>query len=260
MKFNFRLGTDPEYFLARVIPDLLPEHVTVCGRIGADKHNPMPLKSLGKGFAIQEDNVAVEFCVPPTNNPEEMFNNLKRVRKAPFELLELKGKFKGLSISPSSTHTFQKLDDPRAFIFGCDPDYNAWTREVNPTPIPPTELFRSCGGHVHIETDLDPWLVGRACDVTLGLGSVITDVQGRKRRPFYGRAGAMRLKPYGLEYRVLSNYWTFSYSGVMEVYQGVERALDLVRNQVDIEPFGDAIQEAINSGSAAKCRSLMGLA
>jgi hypothetical protein len=46
----------------------------------------------------------------------------------------------------------------------------------------------------------------RELDYYLGLPSLKWDTDGRRRK-LYGKAGAFRPKPYGLEYRVLSNKW-----------------------------------------------------
>ena len=41
---------------------------------------------------------------------------------------------------------------------------------------------------------------------------------GAKRRELYGKAGAYRVKPYGVEYRVLSNFWLKSPALMQWVY------------------------------------------
>jgi len=46
-------------------------------------------------------------------------------------------------------------------------------------------------------------------DLYLGVPSVLMD-KGELRKQLYGKAGAYRMKPYGVEYRTLSNFWIFS--------------------------------------------------
>jgi hypothetical protein len=100
---------------------------------------------------------------------------------------------------------------------GCSPDFNAYTKMANPRPDANTP-FRTASGHVHIGWTNAPVDINdeghlEACraltkslDVWLGMVSLIWDKDDR-RRSLYGAAGAFRPKPYGMEYRVLSNKW-----------------------------------------------------
>jgi hypothetical protein len=67
-------------------------------------------------------------------------------------------------------------------------------------------------------------------DATLGLWSVTVDKDTR-RRELYGKAGSIRFKPYGLEYRTLSNFWLAStqYQGM--VYHYVNQAIDMLQRR-----------------------------
>jgi len=103
---------------------------------------------------------------------------------------------------------------------GCSPDFNAYTKQANPRPDVNTP-FRTASGHVHIgwtdtpvdindEGHLDACrALTKALDLYLGVPSLIWDTDDR-RRSLYGAAGAFRPKPYGMEYRVLSNKWISS--------------------------------------------------
>ena len=97
---------------------------------------------------------------------------------------------------------------------GCNPDFNAYTGEENPKPdegLP----FRTGAGHIHVgwteDTD-DPvhdsmcHMLVKELDAVLGLPSLLLDPDS-ERREMYGKAGAHRVKTYGVEYRVLSNFW-----------------------------------------------------
>jgi hypothetical protein len=57
--------------------------------------------------------------------------------------------------------------------------------------------------------DIPHYVVAAMCDVLIGLPSIEFDMQGARRR-FYGQAGRYRPTKYGIEYRVLSNWWTVS--------------------------------------------------
>lgn len=57
-----------------------------------------------------------------------------------------------------------------------------------------------------METKEHPLDVVKAMDLFLGVPSVLMD-EGEERKQLYGKAGAHRPKPYGVEYRTLSNFW-----------------------------------------------------
>lgn len=99
---------------------------------------------------------------------------------------------------------------------GCEPDFNAWTSKVNPTPKT-AKPIRTAGGHIHLGwqekgqgvTDLhfgDCVRVVRQLDSTLYVMSHFWD-NNQERRELYGKMGAFRPKEYGVEYRPLSNAW-----------------------------------------------------
>jgi len=60
----------------------------------------------------------------------------------------------------------------------------------------------------------------KALDAYLGLPSVLFEKDGM-RRTLYGKAGAYRPTPYGVEYRVLSNFWLTEEKYMRWVYQQV---------------------------------------
>src|SRR3546814_16551327 len=91
-------------------------------------------------------------------------------------------------------------------------DYNAGTGGVTPPPdASQNPLMRCAGGHLHVG-----WTEGESLgsiqhvmncsdlvkqlDGYLGLGSLGKD-KDKVRRSLYGKAGACRIKPYGVEYR-----------------------------------------------------------
>lgn len=104
-------------------------------------------------------------------------------------------------------------------LFGCSQDFDAYQRG-NPCPAISAAMFenaeraiRFAGGHVHIGYEnpnkVPDFVVVALCDATIGLRSISHgDVQGLRRK-HYGSPGRYRPTRYGVEYRVLSNYWTF---------------------------------------------------
>lgn len=242
MHIQFTTGADPEVFVG----DALSAR-SIIGKIGGTKDMPLALP-LGDGFAVQEDNVALEFNVPPAGSRDEFIKNI--CAATGFLESVMRDKY-NLEFLKDSAISFpeEELKDPKAFVFGCDPDYNAWTRKRNEKPKAEDKTLRSCGGHVHIGYDsslLDSNSVIKACDLFLGVPSVLMD-KGIRRKELYGKAGAFRKKPFGVEYRVLSNFWIFEPKLMGWVHDNVSRALDAVSNNFDFDSEQENIVSAINN-------------
>lgn len=242
---KFRLGADPEVLLKNA----RGKHMSAIGFIGADKHNPLQIEGMKKGFTLQEDNVSLEYGIPPASSGKELWENIHAVMEKSKEWIP------NLRFSNLSCVVFPKdqMMHPMAHVFGCEPDLNAWTKEVNPSPTPPHPFMRSAGGHVHVETKENPLAVIRSMDMFLGVPSVLMD-NGTLRRQFYGKAGACRVKPYGVEYRTLSNFWIFEERLCQWVWDNTARALD---NLDKFEEHGELIQQCINTGDKAIAQTLV---
>ena len=233
-----RLGCDPEVFL---VDALHSTFVSVIGKVGGNKQNPLQLTGYPKGFTIQEDNVALEFCVPPSKSCAAFLKNIQMVQSAAKAKLENKYTFSTLSCVAFPK---EQLAHPLANMFGCEPDYNAWTGDKNEKGETPKDL-RSAGGHIHLETNLDPNKMGQALDLFLGIPSLLMDKKGEARRKYYGKAGAIRYKPYGLEYRVLSNFWIFAPKYIKWVWNQAHRAETFVKENNKV---GEGVELIINAG------------
>jgi len=243
--FSFKAGADPEVFLQ----DAAGAFVSAIDKIGGSKWQPRPLVELGDGFAVQEDNVAVEFNIPAADSRELFITNISRAR----DFLAQQVAKQGLKFSNSSATQFPVVEllDPRAQEFGCDPDFNAWKHgRRNRRPLAADASLRSAGGHVHVGHKFK----GRSSaikfikymDLFLGVPSVLMD-KGELRKQLYGAAGAFRHKPYGVEYRTLSNFWIFKENLIGWVWDQTATALDAWQNDVALEET--AIQEAINGNN-----------
>jgi len=245
------VGADPEIFLVDSISGSL---ISAVGRIGGSKMQPQALP-IGPGFAVQEDNVALEYNIPASQSSEDLVNNITLAMRHLLQMVQQQG----LSFSQDSAAFFpeDQLQDPRALEFGCDPDFNAWTHKMNPRPKAADATLRSCGGHVHIGTDttnLDREALIRRCDLFLGVPSQLMD-SGSLRKKLYGKAGAFRPKAYGVEYRTLSNFWIFRPELVSWVYQNTRLALDA--EHLPVEEDQQAILDAINKNNSAAARHLI---
>lgn len=220
---NVMFGADPEVFMS----DRLTAHlVSAVGKIGGTKKEPKPIDD--KGHYIQEDNVAIEFNIPPVKTPEEFQNEITFMMNYIHDLI--KDKYR-LAIDAARIFPEAELRTPAAQTFGCEPDYNAWSMTENSPPnLVGTEFqnLRTCGGHLHVSWDqpeiADQVNLVRALDVFAGLPFAAVEPQTDRAR-LYGGAGAFRFKKYGIEYRTLSNFWLryprFSNSLIQQANQAI---------------------------------------
>lgn len=207
------------------------------------------------GCAVQEDNVAVEFCIPPANEVSKFIEAINFNLK----YIEDYVKDKGLSLSITASQEFSQdqLESDQARLFGCDPDYNAWTFRTNPRPKSRNRLLRSAGGHVHVSTEAHPFLCARAMDLFLGVPSVLLD-EDTRRRELYGKAGACRPKEYGVEYRTLSNFWIKSDELKEWVFEQAQRAVAFAESKKEwLNERAEEIQECINTSNRDMARGLI---
>ena len=243
-----RLGSDPEYFLLNE----QESPVAVCGMIGADKWNPQQYEDMPEGYTVQEDNVAVEFGIPPAASAEQFVKHMQAVQKRFLK------DFKHLKFSKLSCILFppDQLKHPQAKIFGCEPDFNAWTGEENPKPKAPSPLLRSAGGHIHVETSLPIREVIMGMDVRLGIPSTLMD-NGEMRKQLYGKHGAFRPKPYGGEYRVLSNFWTFDKKYITWVWNQTQAVLNDIKAGLSYSHLHDEVKQCIDKNDKALAKNLV---
>jgi hypothetical protein len=199
-------------------------------------------------YGIQPDNVSVEFVVPVTTNPEDFADSIMKGK----QLVErfLPGH---LEVVCEASHIFSpdQLTDPQTLKFGCEPDYNAWTGNVNMIPTLDNPGLRSNGFHIHIGYQSpDPttsFELIKAMDLFLGLPSLDMDLDNQ-RRSLYGKAGACRMKPYGVEYRVLSGYFAKSRELALWAAKQTMVAIDFVNSGKPII-MEELIPIAINAGN-----------
>ena len=240
-----RLGSDPEVFLVNAEG----KPISSIGYINADKWNPMQIPDMPKGYTLQEDNVSLEYGIPPAKSKEAFVRSINAVMQKSLEYLP------ELSFSKLSCIIFpeDQMQHPMAHIFGCEPDFCAWDQKENKKPEPPHKFMRSAGGHIHVETKQDPYSVVQRMDLFLGVPSVLMD-EGEARKQLYGKAGACRVKKYGVEYRTLSNYWIFEDKLISWVWDQTERALNYTG---DISEYADTIIHAINYNDKQLAASLV---
>lgn len=234
-----KVGADVELFLVR--PDRVP--VPCVQLVGGTKEKPIPiLTELGEGYAIQEDNVMLEYNIPPANTVHDFVYSLRRVNEEIARIVSRKGLIP--AIEASMRFTEADLSSDQAKVFGCEPDFNVWERCPNEKPELPEDAktLRTAGGHVHVSfnvngeppkfpeqlTEMEAVVMGM--DIFLGVPSVILD-KDRDRKRLYGKAGAFRRKPYGIEWRTSSNWWTKNPEYMAFVFQQVMLVFSFIQHE-----------------------------
>lgn len=253
---NILIGADPEKFVSNGV-----EFISAHGLIEGTKKEPFIVEN----GAVQVDGMALEFNIDPADNEEEFVNNLQSV------MSQLDAMVPNYMTHSTPVAEFSgeviKGSPKEALELGCEPDFNAWEGgAANPTPDGDTN-FRTGAGHIHIgwtngAKSNDPAHVA-ACiniakqlDLYLGVPSVLYDGDAR-RRELYGKAGAFRVKPYGVEYRVLSNVWLRDESLMRWVYSNTVKALSTLMGGGD-KAKSDVV-DIINNSDTNKAREYCSL-
>jgi len=170
------------------------------------------------GFAIQEDNVMVEYNIPPAKTAGQFTKYMKKGRTMVLaELAERYGSKYGL-YTRNHTHTFlpSELKTMQATTIGCEPDFNAYNGgKMRLDPPAPGER-RSCGGHVHIGGDFHcpDFVAALFAELFIAIRAGHTPTHDDPRIEWYGQPGIYRPKPYGIEYRSPTNKWGMTGGGM----------------------------------------------
>ena len=273
------LGADPERF---VYNEITGKIVPVCGWLGGTKAAPVPLGPEGSGMFVQEDNVMAEYNIPPSPEPARFSKSIMAAELALTRRIRRENKAYSLSGSNRARFTLDELSQyPQAMLFGCSPEFDAYREgaqvhresmspelhDLDGTPM--TERY--AGGHLHLGlTDeagkyalgVPRFVIAAFCDARIGLAVAPRDHQPG-RRELYGQAGRFRPTPYGIEYRVLSNFWaTHEEYAALVAHEAFELMRTLstlsigeLQRLFDEIPWGD-VRQSINNEDARMARQL----
>lgn len=236
------VGADPELFMRNRNSG---EFVSAHDRVPGTKYEPFKVPY----GAIQVDGTALEFNIDPASTVDEFLHNITSVRRT------LENFVPGYNVVAEPVAIFEanyfKWEVPSsAQELGCNPDFNGWSEAQNPQPNPGNNPMRTGSGHIHIGwgNDFDCFdkehfllccRIARQMDYYLGIHSLCWD-KDSTRRLLYGKAGAFRAKPYGMEYRVLSNRWLDSDALIKWVYNTVQVGMaDAFSGHWAEDTFGD---------------------
>ena len=203
------IGGDPEFFLQDHNNCFISPHKFVPGT----KHDPTPSSAMPEGF-YHVDGLAVELNIPPASYSLDFLMSFKILIKEMSKLAQAHG----ATIVGDDILNFEQLNVPFESLpgwvreLGCDPDFDAYDDVPNEVVDPNT--FRCAGGHFHVgwrepeEIDFDHYelcrQVAMKLDSTVGIYTRSLQLED-ERKLLYGKAGAFRPKPYGIEYRTPGN-------------------------------------------------------
>jgi len=170
--------------------------------IGGTKHSP---EIIDDNVVAHPDNVAAEFASRDPFCPKNLSTVLRR------DLSRVMAR-----VSPASISFLASMECPSSMLqnsvfaaeIGCDPDF-LLDNMRDPISVNDLGNYRFAGGHIHFDCheELPNKFAVKVCDVLLGAPLVAMGEKQGARRSVYGIGGLYRPKPYGIEYRTLSNFW-----------------------------------------------------
>ena len=252
------IGTDPEMFL---FDKSTGEFKSAIGLIPGSKEEPYHPEDLDDGFGLQTDNVLVEFNVPAVKLEHEhkFIGNIVLMKRYIQNLIAKFNENYTIKCQASAYLPMTELCDPQACLFGCDPDYNCYTRMQNPAPVIDEITLRSAGFHWHVgfenPTLRDCIKLIRYMDLFMGIPSVLMD-SDTKRRSLYGKAGAFRLQKYGVEWRVLSSHFLDTPELITFMYKQLLRAIKAFEDNEPL-PTPSRVVRTINKSNTEYAKQLI---
>jgi len=260
MKTVILIGADPEIFVrSSENAQLISAHNLIPGTKKEPHKVPFG--------AVQVDGMALEFNIDPASTEEQFKHNIEHVMSSLKSMI-----VHDFVIEPVAHFgkEFMEQQPAEALELGCDPDYDAYTKEPNPRPdgeVP----FRTASGHIHVgwgeSIPADhPEHINvcssfiKTMDHTVGFYMTILDDDNR-RRELYGKAGAFRPKSYGVEYRTPSNVWLTTARSRRAIFELTLAATRLEQQKVNglLTQFvdDDEAQRIINEGDYEKAHAAL---
>lgn len=231
---KIKLGADPEFFLSDAKGAIVSAHDILPGT----KNKPHPVD----GGAIQVDGTAVEYNIDASDNVKDFVDNHQKVQANIRRFVDEARPglvFKFIPLVNYPLDYFNQIP-VASRILGCDPDYNAYSGRPNIMVLNEGIPLRTAAGHVHVGwtsgvdvRDRDHFwrcqLMAKTLDnLILFDYNKVVDKKNPERQQYYGAAGAFRPKPYGVEYRALSNKWCETPKLMSWVFNRVTKAVELL--------------------------------
>lgn len=253
---NYMIGGDHEVFLRN---KKTGEIVSAEGIIQGTKYEPFNFDENDRFACTSLDNVLAEYNIAPAKTAAEFYHGIEKALNYINSHIP-----KGLEVValPAARLKKKYLKTENTQLFGCEPDFNAWTNGgMNERPKADGDL-RSAGLHITVGYD-DPnemsnllWV--RSMDTHIGIPSVLQEPDN-ERKKLYGKAGAFRHTPFGCEYRSTSNYILGEKKLIDWAFQNTEEAIKFVNEGKSymIDEERDNIMSAINDKDPDKARYII---
>jgi hypothetical protein len=251
------IGADVEFFIKNSLGEAIPAFTIIPN----DKNNPLKNQDVKLYF----DNVLLEFNIPPSKDVKTFVKNITNG----INFAESKIRPNFLDLSASAYFNSENLEDKRAKEAGCEIEYNAYNFKPNNNieeALRNTSV-RTSGGHLHLSGEkydaiddktLYPIFV-YMMDLFVAIPSILIekDYSQRDRRKIFGKAGSYRIKPYGIEYRVLSSWWTGKPEYSALIYRMCEFVFEFMNNEM-WKKFWNLNIDDIYEGNNEKAYSCFG--
>ncbi len=236
MKREYTLGCDPEIFVAD--GKYAGFHNCISAHdVGIEGTKTEPEYTATGTHLV--DGMALEFTIYPVTRLDEWLQYIQNTMNELEAKIKQKNPALNFRIEPVAHFKQDYMNSLPDEVkkLGCEPDYNAYTGKMNPSPdgqVP----FRTASGHIHIgwTDNEDPFSkehyydcceAVKQLDAVLGVLSPLWDTD-KLRQKLYGNRGAFRPKPYGVEYRVLSNKWLAKKTMQAWIYLSTIKAMELL--------------------------------
>lgn len=271
MAIPITFGADPEVFLCDGQDRMIP-----AGNLVPDGKQFDP----DSGPRLVRDGVMLELRPSPADSVDEVMLSIRKVLREATRLAAEHGlRVRACARMPMTEDTLSHCTKD-ALVFGCDPDWSAYTGMKQSIKVDAAKHpWRYSGGHIHIGTSAlksaDDFIsLCKVFDLFVGLPTVMMDrsPDSTARRKLYGRAGSFRPQPHGFEWRVPSNFWLnspilaraafelseFAYR-VWECGEG-HRVLGVLGASQELqsdESFDAVIQRVINTSDAKSAQKIL---
>jgi hypothetical protein len=253
-RVNPSMGGDPEFFVANKRGKVLNADAFFPG-----KYDPLITPVAGGTNKLFFDGIQAEMAFGHSTCRDNVINNIRLCLKLARSRIPADHK---ILLKPSAKIDRKVIEnaDPEARIFGCAPDFNAYTRSVNTTEMDASRHpFRYAGGHMHLgissqyqkegmtEYDLvhsaeNHLKIIKFLDLMVSIPTLVLDNSpgSKRRRDKYGKAGCFRPTSYGVEYRTPSCWWLRSPMTTSLVFGLAKLAWTLLSSELD-EDFRNEI-------------------
>lgn len=255
---NVTIGADPELFIIDTSKN--NKVISSIGMIPGVKGEPFVDKGWAPGFGLETDNILAEFNIPPCKARLQFIANIEFMKDYIRMFVKKINPAYDIQCIASRIVDADQLTTPESMEFGCDPDYNVYTENINEKPVCDDKNLRSAGCHIHI--GYDGFNTRTSChlvkmlDVFLGIPSILVD-QDTKRRSLYGKAGNFRLQPWGVEYRVLSSFMISNDSLISNVFNNTMHAIGVLNAMGPLDIDYSLVRHVINDNDKNTAKKLI---